>query len=393
MKKLYLFLIIVISITSCSIENFSTSNVYEDDIYYNPSEKPLSVKEIEKKVAIYTKEVSKEDNKSYESKAQKIIRNDRAKYPDFTEKEINNLEISSVELRENQKTGALDTIIEVMNKGFWMNGFKGTDSDLKEAMRTIERFHNGFGYYGNSSEIANNLAYDPDWNVYTRDGKYWWFPTFSNSAFYTSNAFATYPRYNDIVRWNQPAYDSWAFGYQYNHNYGWYGYGRRNYYNNNWGMNPYWDHYDNYLFGFHNPFYYGYNNYGYRYGYGTGHGYYPNNGISKKQKLINKRGRSYGRSTRPTTRVNNTRFSPTKRSHTRVTRSNRNIRRNPVNYNKTARRNTNYNRTSTTRRTINYNTRSKSSRPSYNSSSSSSSSNSSSSSSSSSSSTGRVRRR
>ena len=134
MKKLYLFLIIVLSITSCSIENFSTSNVYEDDIYYNPSEKPLSVKEVERKVAIYTKEnnISKNDNKSYETKAQKIIKDDRAKYPDFSNKDINNLKISSVQFRENERTGALDTIIEVMNEGFWMNGFKGTDSDLKD---------------------------------------------------------------------------------------------------------------------------------------------------------------------------------------------------------------------------------------------------------------------
>jgi hypothetical protein len=389
MKKFYLYIIIAIALSSCAIGNFSTSNVYEDDIYYNPSEKPLSIKEVEKQLEIYTNnEIKPETKKSLEEKAQKIIRDDRRAYPDFTNNEINNPEIESVRYIRNQETGAQDTIIELMNSGFWMNGFKGTDSDLADAMRKISQYPNGFAYFGNASEIANNIAYDSNWNVYTRDGKYWWFPTFSNTGYYTRMAFSTYPRYYEINTWNNIGYDSWAFDRQYNNYFAWGRYNRHNYFHYYGGYNSYWD---NYYGGFYNYNYYDYYN---PYYYGNRYSRYNN--LSKRQRLINQRGHSKIRSSRQTMRPNRTNFSPTGKNNTRVTRSNTNTRRSKVNYNKAARRNTNYNR-STKRKTINYNKKSSTTRPSYNSSSSSSSKRSSSSSrsskSSSSKSRGRVNRR
>jgi len=363
MKQRYLYFLIALVISSCGTEKFTTSNVYEDDIYYNSSLKPLSVKEMERKVPanIAQKQLKEEQNKDYISTAKKVIKDDRYKYPDITQQELEDLKIKSVTLSRNAETGLTDTIIEIMNKGFWINGFKGTQSDLDDALRTIERFPLGFGYFGNGDQIGQNLAYDSDWNVYTRDGKYWWFPTFSNINFYTNTTIGTYPRYNEIVMWNNPSYDYWDFDYHYNTSAGWSRYNHyRPFSNLYWGYNSFWfNTYDPYYYGMY-PYHYGsFYPYNYRH-----HSYYNNYTYrnNKRKRLIRERGYNYGRTSRDRRmNYNRNRSNVVNRRNfgdptARTRYSNRR-----TNYRKAGKRNTNY-----IRKTVKYNRPTNSSRPSYN---------------------------
>lgn len=357
MKQKYLYLLIVIILSSCETSRIMTSNIYEDDLYYSPSEKPLSVKEMERNLTndISINQLSDKQNEQYINTAKKIIDKNRTNYPDITNREVDNLAIKSVKIRKNPATGINDTIIEVINKGFWINGFKGSKADLDDAMNTIERFPLGFGYFGNGDRIGENLAFESDWNVYTRDGKYWWFPTFSNITFYSRNTFGTYPRYNEIVMWNNPNYEYWDYDYQYNSS-GWYRnhrYRPFSYYS--WGYSPFW--YDSFNYDMFYPY-----NYGYYYPYHFGYYpyYYNNYEYNRNDRFIRDRDYNYNRASRDL--INNTsinRTQPINRSD--FGDPNARLKYRNTNYNKEAKRNTNY-----TRRTVKYVKPENTTRPSYN---------------------------
>lgn len=383
-NKSLLLLIPFFILTSCSMKDLAISNVYEDDLYYSPEKKPLSVQEIENKIAIYNNNESK-DTLTYKQLAQKEIAKNRSKYPDITNNELKDIRISNIDIRKN-KSGLTDTIIEVINNGYWINEFHGSNADLERALRIIEQYPNGFGYFGNGSEIAQNLSFSNEWNVFTRDNKYWWFPSSLNINMYSSLQYSNYPGYRQYNRWNNYRYDYDSFDYQYNSMYNW---NRRHAYNTYFGGSFFFNSFWNDPF-YRNDYNYGYDPYGYYNGYysnsyyygyysGYNNGYHYGNYNSRRNKLIRERGYRYGRSSRDYTKYNskfNRRFSSLS--------SGRNVRRST--YARTNRSVTkNY-----TRRTINYNSsknsysrsryntsRVRSTKSSYNRSSSSSSSNSS----------------
>ena len=77
--------------------------------------------------------------------------------------------------------------------------------------RYINMYPEGFANFSNGQEIALNLSFDSDWNVYTDNGRYWWFPSNTNINLYSSLLFGTYPKYIWTIVWNNPRFDSWAF--------------------------------------------------------------------------------------------------------------------------------------------------------------------------------------
>lgn len=161
--------------------------------------------------------------------------------------------------------------------GYWIGGYKGSRSDLREIQRIIDMYPNGFASFNsNGYDIAMNLSFDPDWNVYTDDGRFWWFPSSSNIDLYSSLLFGNYPKYIWTTVWDNPRFDSWAFDMTFNRPFrpgfslhwgtpGWsFGFG----WSNGW--------YDPWHSGWYDPWYYGHPGwYDPWYGHWHGHWHYP----------------------------------------------------------------------------------------------------------------------
>lgn len=289
MKKLIYISVISLIVGSCSTGQFATSGSYSDDLYYNPDDKPLVVQEVEKEMP----ELTREQQNEYVQLARETVKKSPEKYPDITN--LDRITVESVQLKENTKTGAMDTIIEIMSQGYWINGFRGTEAERQEAMRTIEQYPNGFGYFGNGYSIGQNLSFDSDWNVYTRNDKYWWFPRTTNLTMYNQFMFGRYPRMEWTIAWDSPHYDYWDFDMHFGYNsswrwrsydrWGWSGYDRWRWGGSGWYYSPHSYGSDWYFHSYYSdPWYrssywYGYpyyrNHYGYhRYGRYYGDRYY-----------------------------------------------------------------------------------------------------------------------
>ena len=53
MKTLFYISVIALIVTSCSSSQYTTGIGYEDDLYYNPKEKPLVIQEVEKELPMF----------------------------------------------------------------------------------------------------------------------------------------------------------------------------------------------------------------------------------------------------------------------------------------------------------------------------------------------------
>lgn len=142
-----------------------------------------------------------------------------------------------------------DSIENNQEQGYYLNGFKGTESDLEYAER-IRRFHNPKYEIFAGDPRYNDIYFlnDNDWNVYI-DGSYAYVtPTWTNPYWWNYN----YSPYGygywglgiGFNNWFSPwGYDSFYGGYgygygdYYGYGYGYGGYGGYGY--NNWGNNWY----------------------------------------------------------------------------------------------------------------------------------------------------------
>ncbi len=190
-----------------------------------------------------------------------------------------------------------DTLMQVDNyeDGYYLNGFKGSQSDLEYAER-IRRFHNPRYTIHISDPQYSDIYFlnNSDWNVYV-DGSYAYVtPTWTNPYWWNYN-YSPHSSWSWGLGWGsywgRPYYGSYWGSY-----YGW-GYGGyydpwySSYYpwytGNYWGYGgyPYYGGY--YGFGYGYP-YYGGGYYGYPY-YGGGY-YYNNNTVdvsSRRRSTIN----------------------------------------------------------------------------------------------------------
>lgn len=224
----YISLAFVVSLSSC-YSSRSLSNSIEDDIYYVPGSKPLIVKEVEAETGQQiqmsrpAEETASHPGIPTPAPTTTTINGQRG-----TTEQISTPTLAS---RAEAALAATGTTREVIyeNTGYWVGGFKGSKSDLQEAARIIAQYPEGFGYIANGQEIAMDLSFSPDWNVYTDNGRYWWFPSYTNIDLYSTFIFGTYPKYIWTVVWNQPGYDSFVFNDHFNWgvNFGWGGPGWR----------------------------------------------------------------------------------------------------------------------------------------------------------------------
>ncbi|WP_065220034.1 MULTISPECIES: hypothetical protein [Butyricimonas] len=266
---LFISALAVIFSACSSSQNFTRAQ--EDDIYYVPGKRSLFVQEVKKKTGVdivadrtsssrentaNDKTYPKENDNSVNPKSHAI---GMARYA--TEKQVQ---------KEEERTGQTVSRIAIPEgDGYWLGGFKGSDNDLEECVRIMNRYPEGFAYFGNGYEIAQNLSFSPDWNVFTLNGRYWWFPTNSNISLYNELIFGNYPKYAWTMIWNDPRFDSFAWSNRVS--FGWDRWGWRGSFGwgSGWGYDPFWNNYGYY--GFYDPW--GWNSWGPNYGYYPGWGY------------------------------------------------------------------------------------------------------------------------
>ena len=383
MKIALYFSALAVILGACSSsQNFTRAQ--EDDIYYVPGKHSLFVQEVKKKTGVdiaVNNSSSSQNNKNVNDKTYPKEKDNSVNPKSYaigmaryaTEKQVQ---------KEEARTGqTVNRIAIPEGDGYWIGGFKGSDNDLEECVRIMNRYPEGFAYFGNGYEIAQNLSFSPDWNVYTVDGRYWWFPSNSNINLYTQLIFGNYPKYIWTVVWNDPRFDSYAWSS--NVSFGWnrWGWGGSFGWGNSWGWDPYWNNYYGYNpwgwgYGYYDPWgwnpywnnYYGYYpHWGHRPGWGHHH---PNWGGShrpdwggaskptlttryapKKEYTTNRNARSYSTYSR-TSRSNNynsTRTNSHYDSGTNYNRTNNNSGYSSGSYSRGSNSNSSYGTSSTTR--------------------------------------------
>ena len=214
MKIALYFSALAVLLGACSSsQNFTRAQ--EDDIYYVPGKRSLFAQEIKDKTG-----VDITSNTSSRSQISKNTNKDKV-YPKEIDNSVNPKSHSIGMARyatekqvqkEEARTGqTVNRVAVPADDGYWIGGFKGSENDLEECVRIMNRYPEGFAYFGNGYEIAQNLSFSSDWNVYTIDGRYWWFPSSSNVGLYSQLIFGNYPKYIWTVIWNDPRFDSFAW--------------------------------------------------------------------------------------------------------------------------------------------------------------------------------------
>ncbi len=246
MRTLLYITILALSLSACGTAH---NYAMEDDIYYIPGKKSLVIKEVEKITETKTPlNTYHDDTYAYEAKrsqgssiAPKAFTQRQEQYNQTTEKTDNPhlIQQSKADIPGYQKTDETN----YQDAGYWIGGYKGNERDFDEIQRIINMYPNGFAFFnGNGYDIAMNLSFDTDWNVYTDNGRYWWFPSNSNIELYSSLLFGTYPKYIWTIIWDRPYFDRWAFDHTFNNHFGWgfnFGWGGPGW-NLGFGYNSYW---------------------------------------------------------------------------------------------------------------------------------------------------------
>lgn len=267
--RMYITVWAIAIATSACYTTGKFARLVEDDIYYVPGERSLYVEELEQQTGqvidqnslqqdrytpVYNRE--KENTRDVNANAYAI---GMARYATRQE----------VERAEALAPGSVEIIPVPEDDGYWIGGFHGSEYDLQECTRIMNRYPEGFALFGNGYEIALNLSFSSDWNVYTLGNRYWWFPSPSNIELYSKFLFGTYPTIAMTITWNDPRFDYYAFDRSYSFRFGFGG--------TRWGAGWYWGYYDPWYYSswyhdpfWHRPYYYHRDRY-----YGHHHDYYP----------------------------------------------------------------------------------------------------------------------
>lgn len=288
MMKPVLYLAGILCLAASCTTTRRLSSAMEDDIYYVPGQKALVVEEVENLTGqeLHSgQDLADRADESYSRANGSSTPPAAFKRKDGSARinaRTGRLEHANLEDLSAQAQGMLADQEEVNatlyeNSGYWIGGYKGNEADLAEIQRIVNLYPEGFAYFNsNGQDIAMNLSFDPDWNVYTDNGRYWWFPSNTNIDLYSSLLFGTYPKHIWTVIWNSPRYDSWAFnagfnsGLHWSFSFGWGspGWGLGFGWHNSW-YRPWYPRY-----GWYDPWYapaWG----GYYPGWRYPHGYYP----------------------------------------------------------------------------------------------------------------------
>ncbi|MCW3804799.1 hypothetical protein [Plebeiibacterium marinum] len=250
MKKIIqISAVALFALTSCATYQNSAS-VYEDDLYYSPSDKPISIAEGYSSLPSPDKQVQKEDNKTYSHLKSSYQQTPQAKVNEDL-RDFSGIQQEYTSLLTNDSVQDVDTLLYYNEQtGYWVNEFEGSQMDKDYAER-IARFHGpmrGIPYWSPLyDEVIFNSGFD--YNVYI-DGDYAFVVPEWHSRYYWdwrySRPYSNYGFYG-YYGWNSPWYSNWGwgigFGY-YDYSYPYWGWGYPYHYGGYYGGHyPYHGHY------------------------------------------------------------------------------------------------------------------------------------------------------
>ncbi|WP_315352376.1 hypothetical protein [Phocaeicola abscessus] len=240
--------IVLVSLMLMSLPMLVKAQDVNDDLYFIPTKKTETKKEV-KQTDRPTVVVESNRTNVYSGNGKTVVVvNDKKGYTRDVD-EYNRRYTS----RDNNFTLQDDTLYidekPVGERGEWVNGFKGSQSDYEYAMRLV-RFRNPRFAVSISSPLYWDMIYmlpSWEWNVYVDDFYAYAFPTYSNRLWWDWRF--NYP-YGYGWGWNSPwyysswyspwYYDSWYSPWYYGGWYGWGGYWTRPWYYAGWYGPGYW---------------------------------------------------------------------------------------------------------------------------------------------------------
>lgn len=254
---------VAIATVACS----TTSNfarVMEDDVYYVPGRQSLYVQELEKQSGQVINPNSLQSNHYAPVYGQEKSVQQNATATAYAAGAVRYATQQQVERAEAIQPGSVEVIPLPEDDGYWIGGFHGSEYDLQECVRIMNRYPEGFAFFANGHEIALNLSFSTDWNVYTVNNRYWWFPSPSNIELYSRFLFGTYPTYVMTVIWDAPHFNVYAFdrfyrfrpwsaGIHWGLGWGYGGYYSWGYGGGYWGYYDPW-YYDSWYYWRHDPY-------------------------------------------------------------------------------------------------------------------------------------------
>lgn len=182
----------------CTLVFAQSKFVVEDDIYYQPNETNKVVEA--KKAAARTQTTSNLSQPTYSTSQSRNVDEYNRRYTseDTFDIDINNLEEG--------------VVYENPDKGYYLNGFNGSNSDYEYAER-IRKFHNPRFTVHFSDPAFNNLYFlnSSDWNVYIDDNYAWVTPTWTN-PWYWNYMWSPFSYTSMSWRWGWGS-PSWSFGW------------------------------------------------------------------------------------------------------------------------------------------------------------------------------------
>ena len=150
MKIALYFSALAVLLGACSSsQNFTRAQ--EDDIYYVPGKRSLFAQEIKDKTG-----VDITSNTSSSSQISKNTNNDKV-YPKEIDNSVNPKSHSigmaryatekQVQKEETRTGQTVNRIAVPADDGYWIGGFKGSENDLEECVRIMNRYPEGFAYF------------------------------------------------------------------------------------------------------------------------------------------------------------------------------------------------------------------------------------------------------
>ena len=214
--------IMVISLMSCKSEKWASADSYPDDIYFNPTDKPLSLSD-EYIPTLSDKQVKKENRKEQNKKESQYLKENPNYSMEQVTADMSDVQNTYSDILTNDSISEADTVLYYNDDtGYWVDGFKGSAMDLDYATRII-KFHGPFvGVPYWSPLYSDVLTFNTwDWNVYVDNNYVYAFPSYSSPAYWNTGFYAGFGMgfgfgYGYGYGWGYPYYNPWY--------YPWYGY-------------------------------------------------------------------------------------------------------------------------------------------------------------------------
>jgi hypothetical protein len=236
--------IALITLSGCATYQGNSASVYEDDIYYSPSNRAADFAETYSSSPAPDQLDAKQDNKTYSETKSTYVPSDNTQEEDL--RDFTSIQEEYTSLLTDDSVEEIDTTLYYDDQtGYWVDEYTGSKMDQDYAER-LARFHGpvrGIPYWSPLyTEIIFGAGFD--YNVYI-EGDY---------AVVVPN-------------WNSPYYWNWRYGRPYSYGlYGWYSPW------NSWGWGMY-----------------GYSWYDWNYPYHRNYAYHPHHHHSKSSYIARDR--------------------------------------------------------------------------------------------------------